>query len=222
MKKIRLTGEIILRAEDTCEKDITALLAEYSSIKAEEAACEQTQMQIATAVFSFIAAIVGLNFFFQKKGSMIQGAKYMLLGFCPLLVMFFGCLWMYQLYCHMRFGAYLYHLEEDINRCYPGDEQKMYFEHWIVKQEDGKKFFGKTSRLYGYFTLGTWLTAPVLLLFFVAGLFPNWDVTAFYLQNVVLTVFLSYVLLLYYIIQFSYLSAILKFKNKKSLSQPRI
>lgn len=222
MKRIRLTGNLTLKEDGTREKDISALLAEYSAIKAEETACEQTQMQIATAVFSFIGAIVGLNFFFQNNTKINFGTQYMLLGFCPLLIMFFGCLWMYQLYCHMRFGAYLYHLEEDINRCYPENERKIYFEHWIVKQEEGKNFWKRTSRLYGYVTLGTWLSAPILLVCFVIGFFPDWDVVAFYVNHLILTTLIICILILYYIIQLIYVFSILSLKKQKNLDQPRI
>lgn len=48
MKRIRLTVNLTLKEDGIREKDISALLAEYSAIKAEETACEQTQMQIAT------------------------------------------------------------------------------------------------------------------------------------------------------------------------------
>ena len=133
--------------------DISALLAEYSAIKAEEAACEQTQITLVTSVFSFIAAALGLNCFFGQNIN-DTAAQFLLLGFCPLLVMFFGCLWMYQLYCHMRFGAYLYHIEEDINKYYTNKDRRIYFDHWIIEQEKMKKFFlFKPSWLYGCITL---------------------------------------------------------------------
>lgn len=223
MVKITLAKNMTLNKHTTEETDIDALLAEYAALKAEETASEQSQIQIATSLFSFIAAIIGLNFFFQKNNSIqVETSQYMILGFCPLLIFFFGCLWMYQLYCQMRFGAYLYHLENDINECYTENKRRMYFEHWIIKQEPEKGFFTRMSRLYGYITLGTWIVSPWLLIIFAAGFFPDWDIVEFYRANWSITLFLAAVLLIYYAVLFFYVKAILSLKDKEELKKPRI
>lgn len=204
-------------------QDISALLAEYNAIKAEEAACEQTQITLVTSVFSFIAAVLGLNCFFGQNINE-AAAQFLILGFCPLLVMFFGCLWMYQLYCHMRFGAYLYHIEEDINKYYLNQDRRIYFDHWIIEQEQKQKFFlFKPSWLYGCITLGIWLVAPLLLFFFAGCFFPNWNIYAFYLkEHIYLALFLGFVFIVYYFTQFMYVYAILKLKSKDQLNKSRI
>lgn len=221
MKRTLLSGNVTLKVPP--EKNIDVLLAEYAALKAEETESERAQMQIATALFSFIAAIVGLNFFFQKSKSIpVETSKYMILGFCPLLIFFFGCLWMYQLYCQMRFGAYIYHLEADINKYCAENEQKIYFEHWIALQDEGKSFFKRTSRLYGYITLGTWIASPWLLLIFAKGFFPDWGIFAFYNSEWLLTGFLIIVTGVYYYVQFVYVKTILNLKSEKNLQKPRI
>ena len=227
MLKMNLAKNITVNnhaAGETSEgMDIDALLAEYTALKAEETSFEQSQMQIATALFSFIAAIIGLNFFFQESNNIkTESSQYMILGFCPLLICFFGILWMYQLYCQMRFGAYLYHLETDINECYKDHKRKIYFEHWLIRQEPQTGFFQRTSRLYGYITLGTWLLSPWLLIFFADGFFPTWNILEFYRTNLLLGIFLGLVLAVYYIVQLFYLKAILSLKNKDNLEAPRI
>lgn len=205
-----------------------ALLAEYAAIKSEEIACEQAQVAIVTSVFTFISAIIGLNYFFgndpNAAGPVLPiNPQYMLLGFCPILVMFFGCLSMYQLYCHMRFGAYLYHLEEDINKTYSQKWNWIYFEHWIAAQESCASFFlEKPSYLYGCIMSGTWITAPFLLCGFTSGFFPDWSIVEFYCNHKCLLLFLVFVLLVYYFVQVMYLRAILKIKGKTLLSKPRI
>lgn len=109
MRKIRLTGSLALKDNKNDKDDISALLTEYSAIKAEETACEQSQVQITTAVFSFIGVVLSLNFLFQGNGETVsQSSRYLVLGFCPILVMFFGCLYVYQLYCQIILGAWLF------------------------------------------------------------------------------------------------------------------
>lgn len=204
-------------------QDINALLAEYSAIKAEETACEQTQITLVTSVFSFIAAVLGINCFFGQNINEVA-AKFLILGFCPLLVMFYGCLWMYQLYCHMRFGAYLYHIEEDINKYYLNKDRKIYFDHWIIAQEQKQKFFLlKPSWLYGCITLGTWLAAPLLLVPLAGCCFPDWNIRCFYLnEHEYFAWFLGFVFIVYYFTQIMYVYAILKMKSQNELKKPRI
>lgn len=204
-------------------QDINALLAEYSAIKAEETACEQTQITLVTSVFSFIAAVLGLNCFFGQNINE-AAAQFLLLGFCPLLVMFFGCIWMYQLYCQMRFGAYLYHIEEDINKYYLNKDRRIYFVHWIIEQEQKRKFFlFKPSWLYGCITLGTWLAAPPLLYFFAGCFFPNWNLYDFYVkEHFGPALFLGFVHAVYYFTQCMYLCAIRRLKSEGELKKPRI
>lgn len=222
-------------------ENIDALLTEYTIIKTEQTACEESQIAIATATFSFIAAIVGLNFFFGDPTlGHGESSQFMILGFCPLLVMFFGCLWMRQLYCQTRFGAYIYHLEEDINSFYPDHRKWIFFEHWIVAQESrerilGKRyksrrrlsaniklFMGRTSHFYGYVTLGTWLIAPILLYFIAAGLFPGWNIVVFLKNHWLLTSFLIVISIVYYTIQVKYCLAILLLTSKFELRRARI
>lgn len=209
--------------QEEISKDISALLAEYSAIKAEEAACEQTQITLATSLFSFIAAIFGLNCFFAKNVD-TNAVQFMILGLCPPMIMFFGVLWMYQLYCHMRFGAYLYHIEEDVNKCCPNKNSRIYFDHWIVEQEEKHKcFLFKTSWLYGCITLGTWLFVPILLIVFTGCFFPDWNIMNFYfVEHRVLTLFLGFVSSVYYYTQLMYVHAIRKLKSEKELGKPRI
>jgi len=231
-------------SDNATEKaEIETLLTEYSVLKSEQIASEEAQMTIATAAFSFITAIVGLNFFFGERISTPESftaGQYMILGFCPLIIMFFGCLWMRHLYSQTRFGAYMYHLEEDINSFYPDSRQWMYFEHWIRIQEEpqvilGKEgskkkrslwnkirmFWGRTSHYNGYITLGTWLVAPALLYFFAGGLFPEWNILNFLLNNLMLSVPLACIFIVYYVIQFGYLHSILKLTSKNEFERAR-
>ena len=220
MAKKVLSGNVILTPKG---KDIDILLTEYTALKAEQTASEQAQTQIATTLFSFIAGIVSLNFLFQNNSDVsIEASEYMILGFCPLLIFFFGCLWMYQLYCQNRFGAYIYHLETDINKHRTQNEQKIYYEHWIALQDDGKPFLKRTSRLYGYITLGTWIFSPVLLVIFARGFFPDWNIFEFYYSNRLLAGILLLVAVIYYMVQIIYVTSILNLKSKKNLQNPRI
>lgn len=220
--------------------DINGLLTEYNAIKAEEIACEQSQISIATTLFSFIAAVLGLNLFFGDSIKISeQSAQFLILGACFILVMFFGCLWMHQLYCQMRFGAYLYHLENDINQYYEDKRNGVYFEHWIIGEEKRelryiKNFpvieeissleslpFFKTSWLYGGISFCTWCLAPILLGAFSIEFF-HWDVLSFYFRNGCLrALFFSGITVIYYFVLAKYLCSILFLKKDESLKIPR-
>lgn len=244
---------------------IDVLLAEFTALKAEESVAEQAQTTIATATFSFISAILGISFIFDRSSEenvafieeipqflleKQQAAQYIVLIFCPMLIMFFGCLWMREVYSQMRFGAYIYHLESDINYFLEDPHQYMYFEHWIIEQEKPaaemqkkvfdtrksniatccsnkfflpmKSFFGHTSRFYGYVTFGTWIFAPALLYMLAYGMFPQWDIILFMKNVWPATVLLIIIFMVYILIQVKTCSTILSLKNSTNLNKNRV
>ena len=235
------TSTKTVQQKDQNKEDISALLAEYNAIKSEEIACEQSQVSIATTLFSFIAAVLGLNLFFgNSKGISVQSSQFLILGFCFILVMFFGCLWMHQLYCQMRFGAYLYHLEEDVNQYYKDTRRGIYYEHWIICEEKrefccfqkvpiiGKMSFlekvplSRTNWLYGGISFCTWCLAPILLGIFSMEVF-QWDVLSFYFKSGwPRLIFFVSITIIYYYVLFKYLSSILLLKKDENLKMERI
>ena len=201
-------------------QSMEALLAEFTALRAESSALAQSEDSLATTIFSFIAAVIGLNFLFSgQEQANIHSSQVMVLGLCPLIIMFFGCMWMNILYRRIRYGVYLYLLEVDINKCIVGKKKKIYWEHWLIAIESDRKFFTRTSRFWGYIIFGSWLSMPVLLYVFAAVLFPTWDICAFLIENIVWTCIIGITAIVYYIIMICFCREILCLRNPKKLTQ---
>lgn len=204
------------------KKDIETLLAEFTALRTETTYLQQSESSMSAMTFSFIAAILGLNYFLSNSNASdtTHSSKCIILVLCPILLMFFGCLWMDLLFRRIRYGAYLYLLEVDINRLVGSDEQKIYFEHWIIGRELGKRFFRKTSRFYGYIVFGTMLIVPVLLYLFADLMFPSWKLLSpewgilnLAKNHIFWCIFLALVYLIYILIMLFYCIEILDLKN---------
>ena len=204
------------------KKEIETLLTEFTALRTETTYLQQSEASMSTMTFSFIAAILGLNYLLSNgnESDTTHFSQCIILVLCPILLMFFGCLWMDLLFRRIRYGAYLYLLEADINRLVDSDEQKIYFEHWIIGRELGRSFFRKTSRFYGYVVFGTMLIVPVLLYLFADLTFPSWkllspewDILNLAKEHILWCIFLLLVYIIYIIIMCFYTLEILDLKN---------
>lgn len=217
-------------------KELDVLLAEFEALRAESSSLSQSESSLITTTFSFIAAIIGLNFFFgaDAQGGYAsatiqiseESSQCMVLCICPLLVMFFGCMWMNILYRRIRFGAYLYLIETDINKYVSQNSLKIYWEHWIIGIEQGRGFFKRTSQFYGYIVFGTWLFAPILLYIFAFSLFPQWksasilsSIFTYFGEHIVWFHFLLLMLLIYCVFMISFCLEIRKLRNPDKLNE---
>lgn len=183
---------------------------------------------MSTVTFSFIVAVLGLNYFLSNscERDVTHFSQCILLVLCPILLMFFGCMWINLLFRWARYGAYLYLLEEDINRLVGCEKQKIYFEHWIISREYKRKFYNKTSRFYGYFVFGTMLFVPVLLFLFTDLMFPSWgllypawNICDLAKEHMFWCIFLVFVYFIYAFIMFSYCKEIVDLKRAKKASK---
>ena len=212
-----------------CFKELEILLTEFTAIRTESTYLQQSEASMTTVTFSFIAAILSLNFFFGNDSNNLSTSDHIpqciILILCPLLIMFFGCMWMDLLYRRIRYGAYLYLVESDINNYIKTKELNIYFEHWIVEQQKDWGFFRKTSRFYGYVVFGTWIIAPVLLYPFSGLLFPDWNLLAphwniveLFCEHKVWGTFILIAFVVYLIIMGFFCKEIVDLKNPKNLT----
>ncbi len=224
-----------LNKQSDTQKEIDILLSEFAVLRAESSSLAHSEDSLITTTFSFIAAIIGLNFFFGEGAqenllnTTIQisedSSKCMILCVCPLLVMFFGCMWMNILYRRIRFGAYLYLIEMDINKYVSQNSLKVYWEHWIIGIECGRGFFRKTSHFYGYIVFGTWLIAPILLYFSAFSLFPQWtsssilsSVLEYFSQHKAWAWFLGLMFMIYIMFMLFFCVEVLELRDPRKLN----
>lgn len=221
----------IINRNMRCESDkmnqksnIESLLAEYTALRTETTYLQQSEVTLSTVTFSFIVAVLGLNYFLSNSSGLdtAHSSRCILLALCPMLLMFFGCMWMNLLFRWARYGAYLYLLEADINRLVGCEEQKISFEHWIIAREYERNFFGKTSQLHGYVVFGTMIFVPALLYLFADLMFPSWgllypewNICALAKEHMFWGIFLVTVYIIYFLIMRSYCIEIINLKKQE-------
>lgn len=155
--------------------ELQVLLAEYNSLRDEAKNCDTVQMLVATICMTVIGALFSANIFFKTPETQSRLALlYLFWCLIPWIIMFFGIIWIDQLYRRMRFGAYLYSLEVKINKLFVG-EPRMNWEHWIVSIEKNDSFF-KPSHLYGYIISGSWIFMPFLIFSLANSIFSLWKI----------------------------------------------
>lgn len=219
-------GGVYLKNQDgQCSLHEQAVLAEYTALRSEAASLTQGETSLIATTFSFIAAILGLNFLFGSNAN-LTAIKFMVIGICPFAAMFFGILWMNTFYRRVRIGAYLFLMEKDINYGATADHQKIYWEHWIVIQAAQHSLFTKVSQFYGYIAFGSWLSSPLLVFGCAHFLFPDWklleppwELMNWYFAHPWVGLFFFAVLLIYIYIMIGLCVEILNLKNLEKLQQ---
>lgn len=141
-----------------------AIMAEYTALRTESRDKQKMQFTILSLIVSAISIVFGLTATVK-----INEAKSFLLVLylflLPCTIMFFGILWLDQVYRQVMIGTYIAHIEEKINKILTTDASAdmpyVYWEHWLSKRRPTHEFFNKPNYYYTYICLGTLLVLPV-------------------------------------------------------------
>jgi len=147
------------------QMQLDTLLREYESLRQEATHCDSTQMSLATSAFGFLTACFTLSGIFAKSPT----DSFLVYCVLPCLSMFFGLLWIDQLFRRIRFGTYMRRTENKIDLLIPELKSNgtpvriLEFERWISELDDNLPLFRRPRFIYGFILTGTWLITPVLI-----------------------------------------------------------
>lgn len=141
-------------------QDIEIILTEYVALRSEAQIIDNIAIAIASLNFTLIGVIVTLVLREQMDNiKLMQSTFYFII---PCVSMFFGLLWIDQIFRRIRFAAYFNHLEIKINSLSNGRNDSMDWERWVKRRYRNRKFLKKTHQYYGYFVLGSNLLLPII------------------------------------------------------------
>lgn len=147
------------------QMQLDALLREYESLRQEATHCDSTQMSLATSAFGFLTACFTLSGIFARSPT----DSFLVYCVLPCFSMFFGLLWIDQLFRRIRFGTYMRRTENKIDLLIPKLESNgtpvriLEFERWISELDDNLPLLRRPRFIYGFILTGTWLIVPVLI-----------------------------------------------------------
>ncbi len=211
--------------DSVAQVQLDVLMREYESLRQESTHCDSTQMSLATTVFGFLAAVFALTQLFEKKQST---ADFLFYAVLPCFAMFFGLLWVDQLYRRVRFGTYLRRTENKIRMLLPDlcsnsvSVPVCEFEHWISALDDHKPFLKRPRFAYGCVLAGTWFLTPILipasrLLLFSNATFPF----SYYWSHKIVMILVFAVFLVYYYYLILLIRRINTFSQEAALTNPQ-
>lgn len=195
------------------------IIAEYTAIRGEITALTQSEDTFISTFITFMAAFVGAAFLLSDKNDqLVRISQIFMIWFCPLVIMFFGCMWMNIFYKRIRFVAYLYLLEREINEEIINNGAGFRLEHWLVQLDSKRSFFTRTSRFWAYATFGAWLVMPCLMYILSSAIFPDLNILSYLIHHYVLTIIQAFVAIIYYYIMCYCCYDLVRLKSPKFLN----
>lgn len=167
-------GKKKMKRKQEKNQAVQAMLTEYTALRAEAQMFDSIAIAIATLNFTLLGVIVTLVL--KESEASVKLMQWTFYFIIPCLSMFFGLLWVDQLFRRARFGAYFSYLEEKINAVTNEIRDRMEWERWNKKRYVKKTFLFKTNQYYGYFVLGSNLALPLVsvgLGRYVLDIIPN-------------------------------------------------
>ena len=154
---------------------ITAKLEEYKLVRDELKHKMQAQYTLMTIMVTAIGILFAASMQLIEFESLLYKDEVLSLLFCaaiPGVVLFFGAIWLDQVYRQVMLGVYALLLEREINEMQ--EYRILYWENWATREANKKPlikksldessekigFFDKLSYFYYYICLGLFLSVP--------------------------------------------------------------
>lgn len=207
------------------EQVLTVIMKEYEMLRAESQDKQKTQFTMISLIVSAISIVFGLTA--DLESSAVKISLPILYCFLlPCTIMFFGILWLDQVYRQVMIGAYTVQIEDRINSLLragmpSGMSNIIGWEQWLSAMRPTKGFWRRTNYYYAYISLGTFSVLPIVV--FAIGCVltrtPLWPIYLVVLL-VVFAVYLLFVVLLSN--NLDYLCKALKNRHFRGYGQPNL
>ena len=136
------------------EQVLTVIMKEYEMLRAESQDKQKTQFTMISLIVSAISIVFGLTA--DLESSAVKISLPILYCFLlPCTIMFFGILWLDQVYRQVMIGAYTVQIEDRINSLLRADMPSgmsniIGWEQWLSAMRPTKGFWRRTNYYYAY------------------------------------------------------------------------
>ncbi len=164
------------------EQVLNVIMKEYEMLRAESQEKQKTQFTMISLIVSAISIVFGLTANLESSAAKIS-LPILYRFLLPCTIMFFGILWLDQMYRQVMIGVYTAQIENKINSLLKADipdgmSSIIGWEQWLSARRPTEKFWGKTNYYYAYIGLGTLSVLPIVV--FLLGCFltetPLWPI----------------------------------------------
>ena len=146
---------------------LNVIMMEYNALRTESRDKQKMQFTIISLIVSAISIVFGLTADLESAAAAVS-LPILYFFLLPCTIMFFGILWLDQVYRQVMIGTYIAQLEKKVNAflksSVPGGMScVMNWEQWLSKRRPTQKVWGKTNYFYTHIGLGTLWLLPIVV-----------------------------------------------------------
>lgn len=155
------------------EQLLSVLMMEYNALRTESREKQKAQFTIISLIVSSISIVFGLTANLEPNAAEVS-LPILYYALLPCTTMFFGILWLDQVYRQVMIGTYIVQIEKKVNSLFhdlnlPSDlSYPMNWEQWLSKRRPTHEFWKKPNYYYTYICSGTFTLLPIVI-YFIGG-----------------------------------------------------